>query len=305
MSDPNSKYPNDELKQSLLEQQNLNALLNLAKQLKNQEEGRKSYRRFIQERQRERFIKKSIQYFKYAAAVLVLFTLSSVTTLYLYKQSEQVIVQNTLHTPAGQRAQLTLQDGTKVWLNANSTFTYPSQFSGNQRKVQIQGEAFFDVAKDASRPFIVTSGDIEMEVLGTQFNVKHYPHEESLRTSLVEGSVRVYCESNRQGVILEPHQQVTVTEGRMVVSKFCSEDPFLWKEGIYAFNNESLENILNKLELYYDVDIQVKDPSIITGNYTGKFRQRDSLDDIFRVLQQINRFKVVKSADSRVIILKK
>lgn len=299
---------NEVLKKHFTESLNQQALLNLAKQLENREEGKLKLQHFMRERRRKSVKTISLQFMKYAAVAFILSALSSLVTFYWTKkeQAVTVVTRNTLHTPAGQRAKLTLQDGTTVWLNANSTLTYPSQFIGNERRVQIQGEAFFHVAKDASKPFIVTSGKVEMEVLGTQFNVKHYPQEEQLQTSLLEGAVRVYCpESDAQGVILKPHQQVMVTDKEMVVSDFCSEDPFLWRNGIYAFNNEPLKNILQKLELYYDVEIHVTHPSILNGSYTGKFRQRDSLDDIFRILQQISWFKVEKSEDNRIIILKK
>lgn len=299
---------NEELKKEFTEYQNQYALLNLGKQLEDREAGKWSYQHFAQERRKKQFYIKGIQYIKYAAIALILLSLSSLTTFYLVKQPQptSAVAYNTLYTPAGQRAQLTLQDGTTVWLNANSTLIYPSQFTGKQRRVQVQGEAFFKVAKDTSKPFIVTSNEVEMEVLGTQFNVKNYPQEQFAQTSLLEGSVRVYCpRSKTKGVILKPQQQVTVSKGKMVVSQIRSNAAFLWRDGIYAFENEPLEEILKKLELYYDVEIQVKNPSILNGSYTGKFRQRDSLDDIFRVLQQINRFKVEKSEDNSVLILKK
>ena len=100
-------------------------------------------------------------------------------------------VMNTLYTPAGQRAQLILQDGTEVWLNAKSKLIYPARFTGEKRQVEVEGEAFFKVAKDPSRPFIVSTHDVDMKVLGTQFNVYSYPETGYVQTSLLEGSVCV------------------------------------------------------------------------------------------------------------------
>ena len=213
---------------------------------------------------------------------------------------------NTLYTPAGQRAQLVLQDGTEVWLNAKSKLIYPSQFTGKERKVVVEGEAFFNVAKDYEKPFIVSSQDVDMKVLGTQFNVYCYPEAGYIQTSLLEGSVRVFFQDKEsEGITLKPDQQVTVTGGKMVVEPISLNDHFLWREGIYAFENEPLINILKKMELYYDVKIMVKDTSLFNDTYTGKFRQRDSLDDVFRVLQQIRKFKVEKDKDKNIVTLSK
>jgi len=295
------------LKKKFVEYQNQYALLNLGKQLENREEGKRSYYRFIKQKRKSQFYIQGKQFMKYAAVTLFLLIGFSLATYFFLNQNQlsPLVASNILFTPAGQRAQLTLQDGTTVWLNANSKLIYPSQFIGKERRVKVEGEAFFNVAKDSSRPFIVSSGEVEMEVLGTQFNVKNYIKENSVQTSLLEGSVRVYClQGNTTGVILKPSQQVTVSEGKMVVSSILSNAAFLWRDGVYAFENERLESILNKLELYYDVDIVVKDSSILDGSYTGKFRQRDSLDDIFHVLQQINSFKVEKT-ENNIFVLRK
>ena len=145
-----------------------------------------------------------------------------------------------------------------------------------------------------------------MKVLGTQFNVFCYPDAGYIQTSLLEGSVKVFFpDKENEGVILKPDQQVTVSQGEMHVSPINLEDHFLWREGIYAFENEPLIEILKKMELYYDVRIVVKDTSLFNDTYTGKFRQRDSLDDVFRVLQQIRRFKIEKDKDRNIITLSK
>lgn len=180
-----------------------------------------------------------------------------------------------------------------------------SQFTDDKRNVTIEGEAFFKVAKDPSRPFIVSTHDVDMEVLGTQFNVCSYPATGYVQTSLLEGSVRVFFRNKESdGIILEPDQQVTVSNGKMKVEPIRLKAHFLWLDGIYAFENEPLINILEKMELYYDVKIVVKDTSLFKDTYTGKFRQRDSLDDVFRVLQQIRKFKVEKDTERNIVTLK-
>ena len=211
---------------------------------------------------------------------------------------------NRLHVPAGQRAQITLQDGTEVWVNAQSTLLYPSHFSKKNRKVEITGEAFFNVAREKNRPFIVSTQHIDMEVLGTQFNVYSYPGAGYIRTDLVEGSVRVYqADDEKSNIILKPNEQVTIRGKDMTVSEIFNPDHLLWKEGIYSFDNEPLIDIIEKLQLYYDVKIVIEDTDICEIRYTGKFRQRDGIDEILRIMQRIQPFKITKDKENNIITL--
>lgn len=300
---------NEELKKQFAEYQNQYALLNLGYQLQDKTVGKQKYNRFVSGKQQVTLRRQLLRGLGYAAAILVL-VISSGWLTYWYTQQRQPVplsaeVMNMLCTPVGQRAQLILQDGTEVWLNAKSRLTYPAHFTGDSRRVVIEGEAFFKVAKDPSRPFIVSTHDVDMKVLGTQFNVCSYPATGYVQTSLLEGSVRVFFrEREFDGITLKPDQQVTVSNGKMRVEPIRLKAHFLWRDGIYAFENEPLINILEKMELYYDVKIIVKDTSLFKDTYTGKFRQRDSLDDVFRVLQQIRKFKVEKDTERNIVTLK-
>ncbi|MDL2256470.1 FecR domain-containing protein [Parabacteroides sp. OttesenSCG-928-K15] len=239
----------------------------------------------------------------YAAAIAILVGSTYWFTMQ-HASKEWPTEMLSLHVPAGQRLQLTLQDGTSVWLNARTTITYPSHFPSSERRVSIDGEALFDVAKENSRPFIVSSRGVEMEVLGTEFNLYSYPEAEYIRTSLLEGSLSVYrTQEKRKNIILEPNQQVTIKGRQMLVDKIPDPAYFLWTEGVYSFHNEPLINILRKLELYYDVKIEVKDPSIYTWEYTGKFRQRDGIDEILRIINKIHKFTIEKDEENNKIIL--
>ena len=170
----------------------------------------------------------------------------------------------------------------------------------------MQGEDFFDVAKNQDSPFIVSAGSLNIRALGTQFNVFCYPNVEMISTSLIEGAVKVYRpEDEVNGIVLEPNQQLIYNQKSFQMFRMQNKDDLLWKEGIYNFKSERLEEILKKLELYYDVKIIVKDVSLFKDTYTGKFRQRDSLDDVFRVLQQIRKFKVEKDTERNIVTLKK
>ncbi len=164
---------------------------------------------------------------------------------------------NTLCVPAGQRAQITLQDGTTVWLMLNPRWTYPSRFAGKERKVTLMGEAYFDVAKTPRKPFLVSTQNIQLKVLGTLFNVRDYPNAESFEGLAFEGSVEI-DRGSKGALMLKPGEEVTMQEGNMSGSAIVNPNYFLWKDGIYSFDNESLLEILQKLQLYYDVPLKWK-----------------------------------------------
>lgn len=302
---------NKELEKQFAEYQNMYALLNLGRQVENRPVGKLKFDQFIKQKKRYTLRKQMPHWMGYVAVAVILIVSSSILTFWYTQSTLQPEdlssnIMNTLSTPAGQRAQLILQDGTEVWLNAKSKLVYPAQFMGKERRVTIQGEAFFNVAKDPAKPFIVSAQNVDMKVLGTQFNVCSYPRSEYIQTSLLEGSVFVFfTDRENEGITLKPDQQVTVSEGKMKLEPIRQSEHFLWRDGIYAFENEPLIDILRKMELYYDVKIIVKDASLFNETYTGKFRQRDSLDDVFRVLQQIRKFKVEKNADRNIITLSK
>ena len=298
-----------ELKKQFVAFQNAYALFNLGVQFQDKTLGQQKYNAFVHYKRKSAYRQQVRTCCRYAAAILVLIVSSSVLTYWLMRSDDSPalpVTYNTLYTPAGQRAQLVLQDGTEVWLNAKSKLVYPSRFEGKSRNVTVEGEAFFKVAKDSVKPFIVSAGEVEMKVLGTQFNVYSYPETGYVETSLLEGAVKVFFTGKeREGVVLKPNQQVTVSGEEMKVEPIARKEHFLWREGIYAFENEPLIHILKKLELYYDVRIIVEDSSLFKDTYTGKFRQRDSLDDIFRVLQRIRNFKVERDTEHNIVTLRK
>lgn len=300
---------NAELKSAFIKYQNTYALLNLSSQIENRDLGKKKFSEFLKQTQQHNYNQRLKRWMSYAAVIAFCLFLGAAGFQWIkgwMNSSDSQLATNTLVTPAGQRAQIILQDGTEVWLNAKSKLTYPAEFKGKERRVQVEGEAFFKVAKNPKRPFIVTTKDIDLKVLGTQFNVYSYPETNYVQTSLIEGRVYVsFTNSSKKGIVLTPNQQVTTENGRMRVEPIAVKEHFLWVDGIYAFEHEPLISILKKLELYYDVEIIVEDPSIFNETYTGKFRQRDSLDDVFRILQQIRHFNVRKNEDRNIIILSK
>lgn len=165
---------------------------------------------------------------------------------------------NTLSTVKGQQYQVVLPDGSEVWLNAASTITYPANFANlKNRVVQLTGEAYFEVAKDKNHPFIVKTSRQQVEVLGTHFNVNSYDDEKATRTTLLEGSVKVWNDKGQE--VLLPGQQSAVAQGAPLVSKANVNETVAWKNGDFIFDNEEFGSILRQLSRWYNVEIVDED----------------------------------------------
>lgn len=293
------------LRTEFIQLQNLHAITQLSSYSADKNEGLKNFHSFFKQINHKEQIKTIKTILRYAAIVIVLIASTVWTTLYISEKTSDRTL-NTLYVPAGQRARITLQDGTEVWLNAKSTLTYPSHFSRKKREVEIIGEAYFNVAKNKNKPFIVSTQHINLHVLGTQFNVSSYPDAGYIQTDLVEGSLKVCDELNlKNSVILKPNEQVIIRNNQMVVENIINSERLLWKDGIYSFQNERLIDIIDKLQRYYDVTIDVKDPEIFNVRYTGKFRQNDGIDEILHIIQKIHFFKIKKDVVKNIITLTK
>lgn len=293
------------LKKAFIEYQNLQALLSLKSQASDKEEGLENLAQFRRST-RKSILSNLFVRIASAAAVLIILLVGTWFTAISYQESDPLVAMHTLEVPAGQRACLTLEDGTQVWLNAKSTLTYPSRFSEKERRITLSGEAFLTVKKDAHKPFIVSSQGVDVEVLGTTFNVSAYPEAGFVQTSLLEGSVKMYphADPSRQ-VTLRPNEEACYKNGNMTVQPLVSSEQFSWKDGVYSFDNEPFEQIIEKLQLYYDVKIEVKDPSILDFEYSGKFRQRDGIYKILQIIQKIQKFKIEVDDEENVITLRK
>lgn len=196
-------------------------------------------------------------------------------------------------TPRGGEYQVTLSDGTRVWLNAASSLKFPSSFAGaKQRKVELTGEAYFEVAENKAHPFIVVSNDQLVKVLGTHFNISNYDDENSIKTTLSEGSLRV--ESVGQGhkphldraIILKPGQQSIFTAKKSIeVKSVDASDAIAWKDGKFAFRNESLENIMRKVSRWYDVEIVYQNNQIGKEILGGSFTRTEEISTILAALE--------------------
>ena len=203
----------------------------------------------------------------------------------------ETVEMQTIRVPAGQRAELTLTDGTKVWLNAKTTFIFPNHFSAVSRNVTLDGEAFFDVTKNAKQPFIVNTQKYDVKVWGTQFNVMAYSGNAFFETSLLEGSVELLSPGIEKGIIINPNERIYLDNSQLVRAPISHFNHFLWKEGLISFDDETFPEMVSKLELYFDLKINIKNDRILNNRYTGKFRTKDGVEHILKVLQLSNKFK--------------
>ena len=209
---------------------------------------------------------------------------------------------NTIIVPAGQRINLILADETNVWLNSNTKFEYPTKFAKSERTVYLDGEAYFEVTDNKKKPFKVktTSGDVQ--VTGTKFNVEAYSKMGNFETSLFEGGVDIYNNNNKL-ISLAPYQKSTLAGNNIIISKIEDGDEFLWKEGLIAFNNKNLDEVLVSLEKYFDIKIEIISKGLPNYTYSGKFRQTDGVEHALRVLQRSIQFTYERDEEQNTIYI--
>lgn len=232
---------------------------------------------------------RKITLFKSVAAAVVLLVASFSTYLYLSVDEPAIIRLATTDTIK----ELTLPDGTHVTLSRYSSLEYPEKFTNDSRDVTIEGEAFFDVTKDKHHPFIVHASTIQVEVLGTQFDVRAYTDDPYIRTTLLEGSVAVSHTGDSARTILEPNQMAIFHKATETISTEIisgASDEVAWRKGHHIFNDKSLLAISNELSSYFNTPIQITDSSLQAYKLTARFEQNESLDEILNLLQHIGHF---------------
>jgi ferric-dicitrate binding protein FerR (iron transport regulator) len=237
-----------------------------------------------------------------ASTVASIALLVIATGLFFYTESSKSQQYNTIIVPPGQRINLILADNTNVWLNANTTFRYPSKFARKNREVFLDGEAWFDVSKNKKKPFIVKTDQGEVRVTGTTFNLEAYSEYKNFVTSLFEGSVDIY-QNNAKLATLKPNQKGMLQNDRYFISTIDNTDEYLWRNGLIAFNNMKLEDILLELEKYFDIQIEINTKKLPQHRYTGKFRQADGVDYALRVLQKSIHFSYNRDDEKQIIYI--
>lgn len=225
-------------------------------------------------------------------------------------KSSKEIAYNTLTTPSGKEYSLVLPDGSKVWLNAQSSISFPTFFDENERQVTLSGEAYFEVAKVAglkgNKPFkikinslIGKNHDVEIEVLGTSFNVNAYDNEPVIQTTLVEGKVRLH--SGGKSTNLAPSQQSNIFKNgnNQILSAINMNEVLSWKNGLFHFNKTDIHTILRQFSRWYNIDM-VSGESDSIRSFSGKISRKSKLEDVLKILDLSN---IHYSTDGRKLII--
>jgi ferric-dicitrate binding protein FerR (iron transport regulator) len=194
------------------------------------------------------------------------------------------IVYNMLTTPRGGQYKLRLPDGTDVWLNAASSIKYPTAFTGKERKVEVTGEAYFEVARNMAMPFIVQTGEQELKVLGTHFDVNAYTDEGAIRTTLLEGSVILSHADGR--VVVKPGEQARLTRGAgFKITPADTEAAVAWKNGFFSFRHANIETVMRQLSRWYDIDVKYEGRISAGLSFSGEIGRSLGLSDVLDGLQ--------------------
>ena len=208
-------------------------------------------------------------------------------------------IYNTVTVPRGGEYKLVLADGTIVWLNSDSHIRYPVTFSGNTRQVELEGEAYFEVAKDVERPFIVRMNEYNVRVTGTQFNVRNYSNE-SLATTLVEGGVQI----ERKGKVdrLRPGQQAVLENNEIRIRVVNVEEQVAWRHGAFGFTQCRLENIMEELARWYDVDVFYMNQQVKDYHFSAWFKRSSSINEVINILEKTK--KISLDLKGRILTVK-
>jgi ferric-dicitrate binding protein FerR (iron transport regulator) len=237
-----------------------------------------------------------------AAVSLLLLTLGYY--IFSSESGQPSISMQTIHVPAGQRVELTLIDGSNIWLNAGTTFSFPNNFPSDKREVILDGEGYFQIEKRTEQPFIVKTSSYEIKVLGTEFNALAYSKSPLFEVALLKGAVEILSDTSGEYMYLEPYTLAYKTDYKLAKDKIVNYNNLLWKDGFICFDDESVEGMVSKLELYYDVKIIVLNEAFKKRKYTAKFRTKDGIEHIFRVFQLKDKFIYEKNDELNVITIR-
>lgn len=213
-------------------------------------------------------------------------------------QTEEPVDIHILSTPRGRNFKLVLEDGTEVWLNAESKLHYPNRFTGYERKVELEGEAFFHVAKDAAHPFVVKSGTAETRVLGTEFNFRAYP-DESRHVTLVSGSVIVSDSRKEHELRLAPGESVPLDENdsMLIPRKVDIKEYIAWKEDLFCFREAQLVEIMKAIGRWYNLAIVFTDEASMHYHFNFWAERTDSPEQVLKLLNQVGKVKATLEGD--------
>ena len=238
----------------------------------------------------------------YAAGALIAVGITLFLTLQVVSTNEETQLTE-IEVPVGQKAHVLLSDGTSVWLNSKSKFSFPAVFNGDKRQVYLDGEAYLEVAKDEGKPFVLHTSRGDVRVLGTKFNVFNYSDKPLFETTLLQGAVEVDCGAKGGKLHLSPNEQVVLNDGKMFKRIIKGDEFLLWNDGLLYFDNQLLSYIILRLESYYDVKFVVQNRNCLRGRFTAKFRVGDDIKIILDALINTGRFSYKLSVDNKIVYI--
>ncbi|WP_321335150.1 FecR family protein [uncultured Bacteroides sp.] len=241
---------------------------------------------------------------KVASVIVVTLLMNFLYFHFTGERGKEEIAMQTVNVPYGQRVNLSLSDGTTVWLNSGSHMSYPESFAKGGREVYLDGEAYFEVAHNKKRPFTVHAGKYDVEVLGTKFNVDAYSKEGTFESSLLEGKIKLISRKDQSSLMLAPSYKAVRKGEKLFVSRITDYDVYRWKEGLICFKNKSFTDILKSFEKYYDLRIVIENMKLKNPLLTGKFRLSDGAEYALKVLQKDVNFKYTRNIDDNIIYIR-
>lgn len=212
---------------------------------------------------------------------------------------------NQLLIGRGEEYKLVLADGTKVWLNSESKLTYPTQFANNIREVELEGEAYFEVTKNLKAPFIVKTKQMNVEVLGTSFNVSAYQDEEHMKATLVEGSVKIATNfGTSESRIIKPNEQAVfdINTNRVEIKQVDAQVYGRWREGVFAFDEDNLEEIMRKLSRWYKIKVFYQDNEARTYQFSGKLPRFENCNNLLEMIEKTTNVRFEIKNNETVLI---
>lgn len=220
------------------------------------------------------------------AAMLLVAILSGFSIAYFLigsKNSESEVVWFKTHVPRGEKSQLVLPDGSKVWLNSESDISYPSNFMDGNRVMKLKGEAYFEVAKLENKSFTIETNNYNIKVLGTKFNVMAYPDFNRTETSLIEGKIEI--QKGEQSVPVVPGETFSYADDKYSIKEARVSQTSKWKDDIFDFDRITFKELIVRMERWYDVDIEIKNPELNGILYSGIFKNEETILEVLNTFQ--------------------
>ena len=238
-----------------------------------------------------------------AALLVAAVALLCVAPWIVYEKSRPKVIMQTVFVPPGNRSMIVLPDGSEAWLHSNTTLRFPNMFVGKERKVDLDGEAWFEVATVANQPFVVKAGRYNIEALGTTFNVDAYSARGEFAAALFEGTVRLYREGNLGGALyLRPGEKAELIGDSLLISP-ANINTYRLREGIIVIEDKPFDEIMRLFEKYYGLEIIVRNEELKDIGYRGKFRLSDGVEHALNVMRKDFSFSYTRTDATNIIYI--